>query len=89
MVYEESGKLLGTISLIEDGRVAWLYRFIVRDFEPTVTKELYDRAVVVLRDRGHTQVLVYSSTDDKQLDSRYHLLGMERGGDYACYWQEL
>jgi ribosomal protein S18 acetylase RimI-like enzyme len=89
MVYEDNGELLGTISIIEDGRVAWLYRFIVKDFDLTITKELYDRAVAVLKQRGHTQVLVYSAVKDEQLDGRYQSLGMEHGTNYTCYWQEI
>jgi hypothetical protein len=89
MIAENDGKLLGTISLIEDGRVAWLYRFIVKDFDLTTTKELYDKAIDVLKQRGHTQVLVYSAVDDGQLDSRYKSLGMERGSSYTCYWREI
>lgn len=89
MVLEKDGELLGTISLIEDGRVAWLYRFIVRDFEPNVTKALYDEAVKVLRQRGHTQMLVYSAIDDVNLDRRYQSLGMTKGSNYACFWKDI
>lgn len=89
LVYEHDDVLRGTISLIEDGRVAWLYRFIVEDFEPSITKELYDKAIATLRDRGHTQVLVYSSVDDTKLDERYESLGMTKGSNYSCFWQEI
>lgn len=89
LVYEQDGKLLGTISLIEDGRVAWLYRFIVKDFEPNVTKELYAKAIAILKERGHTQVLVYSTVDDTKLDNRYESLGMTKGSNYSCFWQEI
>jgi hypothetical protein len=89
MVFEEDGNILGTISLIEDGRVAWLYRFIVKDFEPRATKELYDEATRILKQRGHTQILVYSAVNDAKLDERYQSLGMTKGGNYACFWKEI
>jgi len=89
MTYEDNGKLLGTISLIEDGRVAWLYRFIGKDFEPVVTAKLYEKAVSVLKSRGHMQVLVYSAVKDSGLDNRYLSLGMNRGGNYSCFWKEI
>lgn len=89
LVYEQDGELIGTISLIDDGRVAWFYRFIARDNDPEIAKALHVRATEILKSRGHTQVLVYSSVDDQALDKRYKDLGMNRGDDYACYWQEL
>jgi hypothetical protein len=89
MVYEQDDELLGTISLIEDGRVAWFYRFIAKDFEPQITRELYDAAIAVLKSRGHTQVLVYSAVDDAGLDARYQSLGMNKGSNYSCFWQEI
>lgn len=89
LVCENNGELIGTISLIEDGRVAWLYRFIVKDFDLATTQELYARALDTLRSRGHTQVLVYSSVDDVKLDERYESLGMTKGDNYRCFWQEI
>ncbi len=89
LVYEQKEQLLGTISLIEDGRVAWLYRFVVKDFEPVITQELYDKALSILKARGHTQVLVYSAFDNPKLDSRYLSLGMNKGDNYSCFWKEI
>ncbi len=89
LVYERDGELLGTISIIEDGRVAWLYRFVVKDFDPEITKELYDAAAKILKERGHSEVLVYTPVGDKNLDARYDFLGMTKGGDYTCFYKEL
>lgn len=89
LIYERDGELLGTISIIEDGRVAWLYRFVVKDFDPEITKELYDAAAKILKERGHSAVLVYTPVGDKNLDARYDFLGMTKGGDYTCFYKEL
>jgi hypothetical protein len=89
LVYEQDSEVIGTISIIEDGRVAWLYRFVVRDLSLNVSKELYDKALGVLRDRGHQEVLVYSATNDEVLDSYYQALGMIKGGTYACFWAKI
>lgn len=89
LIYERDGELLGTISIIEDGRVAWLYRFVVKDFDPEITKELYDAAAKILKERGHSEVLVYTPFGDKNLDARYDSLGMTKGGDYTCFYKEL
>lgn len=89
LVYERDGELLGTISIIEDGRVAWLYRFVVKGFDSEITKELYDAAAKILKERGHSEVLVYMPVNDKNLDARYNSLGMAKGGDYTCFYKEL
>lgn len=89
LVYEQDGEIVGTISIIEDGRVAWLYRFVVRNFDPAISRQLYERAITVLKARGHQEVLVYSSAGDHQLDEHYESLGMARGSDYTCFWKKL
>ena len=89
LVYEEGGALLGTISVIEDGRVAWLYRFVVKDLEVDITRQLYEKAISVLRARGHQEVLVYSEAENATLDARYTQLGMHKGGNYTCFWADI
>lgn len=86
LVHESDSKINGTISIIEDGRVAMLYRFVVPPEMNDIASELYTTAITTLKDRGHTEVLVYSAIDDEALDQRYLKLGMTRGGDYACFW---
>ena|SRR5438105_14825788 len=89
IVYEEKDQLLGTISLIEDGRVAWLFRFAVKGNDRKVAGELYNKAVEILKSRGHTQVLVYSPVGATDLDKRYKLLGMTRGNNFTAYWADI
>ena len=89
LVAETDGQLIGTVSLIDDGRVAWLFRFAVRDRDKEVTKALHDEAVKLLKARGHTQVLVYSPVGSSELDDRYQQLGFIKGDDYTCYWREI
>jgi hypothetical protein len=89
LVCDRDGEIVGTLSLIDDGRVAWLYRFIVKGFDPKITKQLYDKASATLKSRGHTQVLVYSDPNSLELQHRYSELGMNRGDNYECYWREL
>ncbi|NND65712.1 MAG: hypothetical protein HKM24_07085, partial [Gammaproteobacteria bacterium] len=48
-VAENDGKLAGSVSLIEDGRVAWLFRFAVIDQDLDVSKSLYDKATAILK----------------------------------------
>jgi ribosomal protein S18 acetylase RimI-like enzyme len=89
LVAEQNEKLIGTVSLIDDGRVAWLFRFAVQREQSDALKELHDAAMAILKSRGHTQVLVYTPVGNEELDSRYEVLGFTRGDDYTCYWKEI
>lgn len=90
LVCEGEDGLLGTISLIENGRVAWLFRFAVTRSvqEPHIVKALYERACSILKTRGHSQILVYSPEGDQNLNHRYTELGMNKGDAYTCFWVE-
>jgi predicted N-acetyltransferase YhbS len=88
-VCEEDGEITGSISLIEDGRVAWLFRFVVKGDDQKRAKELYDKAIEVFKKRGHSQILVYSPLNDTALDNRYKELGMNKGNNFTAYWKDI
>jgi predicted N-acetyltransferase YhbS len=89
MVAEIDNRIVGTVSLIDDGRVAWLFRFAVQKDQAEALKALHDKAIEILKSRGHTQVLVYTPVGNTKLDSRYEQLGFTKGDDYTCYWKEI
>lgn len=91
LVAEINGILVGTISIIDDGRVAMLFRFAVQkgSMETEITHMLYKAASAVLHARGHTQILVYTPADNKHLQERYNALGMQQGNNYTCYWSTV
>jgi predicted N-acetyltransferase YhbS len=89
LVAEQDGELVGSVSIIDDGRVAWLFRFAVPQDKPDVVQALHDKALDILKERGHAEVLVYTPVGNQELDSRYERLGFTRGGDYTCYWKGL
>jgi ribosomal protein S18 acetylase RimI-like enzyme len=89
LVAEQDGELVGSVSIIDDGRVAWLFRFAVPQDKPDVVQALHDKAIATLKERDHVEVLVYTPVGNQELDSRYERLGFTRGGDYTCYWKGL
>ena len=89
LIAEEKNKIIGTVSLIEDGRVAWLFRFCVVDNNEEVAKKLFDKAKEIFKSKGHNQVLVYSPLKNKVLDGRYSRLGFKKGNDYTCFWEDI
>ena len=89
IVAEQDDRIVGSVSLIDDGRVAWLFRFAVPQDKPDVAQALHDKAIATLKERGHAEVLVYTPVGNQELDSRYEQLGFTRGGNYTCYWKGL
>ncbi len=91
LMAEIDGHIVGTVSLIEDERVAWLFRFAVikTEQEKEIALALYNKAKEVLLSRGHHQVLVYTDANEAQLKQRYRELGMHEGHDYTCFWMGL
>jgi len=91
MVAEDAGHIVGTVSLIEDGRIAWLFRFAVEQGakETAITERLCLHAIETLRSKGHKQVLVYTPVGNERLDSRYERLGFIKGSDYTCFWKDI
>jgi predicted N-acetyltransferase YhbS len=91
LVAEQEGHIVGSVSLIEDGRVAWLFRFAVvtAPNELEVAKLLLDKANEVLSKKGHTQVLVYTPVGNSRFNNRYEMLGFTKGSDYTCFWKDI
>lgn len=91
LVAQDNGNIVGTVSLIEDGRVAWLFRFCVQKLsnEKEIAQTLFENAIASLKAKGHTQVLVYTPTDKPELHKRYEELDFKKGGDYTCFWKEI
>lgn len=89
LVAEQDGKIVGSVSLIDDGRVAWLFRFAVPLDRLDIAQALHDKATELLKRRGHEEVLVYMPVGNQDLRERYEQLGFTKGGDYTCYWKGL
>ena len=52
LVAEIQKQIVGTVTLFEDGRAAWLYRFAVQhEYEHKIAQALYDHAVEILREK--------------------------------------
>ena len=90
LVAENNGKIVGTVTLFEDGRSAWLYRFAVQvEDEGEIANLLNEQALSILKQKGHSQVLVYAPTNNKHFENRYTSLGFNKGNDFTAYWQDV
>ena len=90
LVAEIDNAIVGTVTLFEDGRSAWLYRFAVKkENEKEVSFALWNEAKVIMKSRGHSQVLVYAPAGDLNFENRYKDIGFNKGNDFTAYWQDL
>lgn len=90
LVAEDDGVIVGTVTLFEDGRSAWLYRFAVQqDNQSEIAKFLNKKALQTMKDRGHTQVLVYAPQGNQHFEDRYTSLGFSKGNNFTAYWQDI
>lgn len=90
LVAEDNGEIVGTVTLFEDGRSAWLYRFaVVEKNEKEIANALWNEAKKIMKKFGHEQVLVYAPSGDSHFQDRYADLGFAKGSDYTAYWQDI
>tara|TARA_B100000745_G_scaffold204959_1_gene135406 strand:- start:1568 stop:1990 length:423 start_codon:yes stop_codon:yes gene_type:complete len=90
LVAEDNRKIVGTVTLFEDGRSAWLYRFAVQaENEAEITKLLSKQALSILKQKGHSQALVYAPAKNEHFENRYTSLGFSKGNDFTAYWQDI
>ena len=91
IVADDGGKIVGTVSLIENGRVAWLFRFaaLKSENETHILGLLQMKASGIFKSRGHNQMLVYSPAGNADLNNRYEALHFNKGNDYSAFWQNI
>lgn len=90
LVAEIHGEIVGTVTLFEDGRAAWLYRFAVRpEYEAEAAAALKEAIFATAKARGHEEVLVYAPQGNQQFATRYNNLGFNTGNDFTAYWQQI
>ncbi len=90
LVAKIDNRIVGTVTLFEDSRAAWLYRFAVqKENELEISKKLSQEALSILKEKGHSQVLVYAPAENKNFENRYLQLAFNKGGDYTCYWRDI
>lgn len=90
LVAEKEGKLVGSVSILQNPRLAWLMRFAVAaEYEQEVTQSLFEEASRILKEKGHLQVLVYAAKENGKFRERYLNLGFAEGNSYTSFFREL
>ena len=90
LIAEINNNIVGTVTLFEDGRSAWLYRFAVqKEYEAEIAHALYDRWVKILKELWYSQVLIYGPVHNSSIQERYLNLWLQKGWDYSAYWTNI
>ncbi len=90
LVAEVEGELVGTVTVFENGRIAWLFRFAVKEaYEATAVPALFEKAKERIAALGHTQFEVYAPVGVEKFITRYEALGFTKGNDYTAFWQDV
>lgn len=87
LLVAEENKIIGSVSIIEDGRIAWIFRLVGDN--NVVIKALVDKAEEILRKKGYKNVHSFApSTNQEALEERKKL-GFTQGKNYIWFWKGL
>ncbi len=92
LVAEEGGMIVGSVSIIEDGRIALLFRLVANPTYPDkdlVLKALVEKAESIFKDRGYLEVHNTAPTNDLNALMERKKLGFNQGETYTWYWKKI
>lgn len=74
-------QIVGTVSIIEDGRIALLFRLVVKESERRqgIGRELMSEAERILKERGYEEVNIVVNDKDTTLQSYYEKQNYKKG----------
>ena len=86
----KSERVVGTVSLMEDGRMAFIFRLAVNpeDQNKGLGKTLMKEAENELFRRGHREINILAEEDNTELQEYYEKQGYERGNPYRWMSKE-
>lgn len=81
--------LIGSVSLVEDGRIAILFRLVVRDNNSRITKELILHAEKILSKRGYKEVHITGPAENQTATEVRESSGFRKGKRYDWFWKKI
>ncbi len=84
-------EVVGTVSILEDGRMAFVFRLAVRGNkrEQGIGSKLMEEAERRIKDRGHKEVWLLADETDQQLRDYYLKRKYEEGNPYRFMTKEI
>lgn len=90
-IAQDLDQIVGTVSLMEDGRMAFIFRLAVRPTHRNrgIGRNLMDKAEEELRSRGHKEINILVEEDNNELKDYYRRQGYEEGHPYRWMAKEV
>jgi hypothetical protein len=92
LVVEYGEILIGSVSIIEDGRIALLFRLVVDPTYPLkqeVLTTLVEKAEGIVKSRGCSQVHSIAPSNDLNALMERRQLEFQEGSAYTWFWKKL
>lgn len=91
LVAEEAAQIVGTVSIMEDARMAFVFRLGVKMAYRGrgLGTRLMQEAETLLQGRGYDEVHILVSEEDTELQGYYERVGYEKGHGYRWMYKEL
>lgn len=91
LVAEVDGEIVGSVSLIEDIRIAFLFRLVAKDGngEKEIIQALIDEGEKRLKEKGYEEVHIFVKEEDADRQMIYSEKGFEKGNKYFWFWKKI
>jgi hypothetical protein len=90
LIATEQNQVIGTVSLIEDGRIALFFRLItVAEEAAEIRAKLLTEGEVILKQRGYHEAHIIAPENDKTRQKEYEQYGFQKGNPYRWMWKKL
>lgn len=91
LVAIENEEIIGSVSIIEDGRIALLFRLVVsQEMEnySLIIEEIVNQACMILKERNYKEVHITAPDNQSAKNERLHL-NFNEGKSYRWFWKKL
>lgn len=90
LVAFDGKNILGTVSLVEDGRIALFFRLIsTGDNAVLVRKHLLEKGMEIFKKRGYREAHIISPEGDLERQGEYENFGFQKGDSYRWMWVKI
>lgn len=91
LIAEDNNQIVGSVSIVEDGRLALLFRLVAvpGDNHDAILKALTDEVEVILKKRGFLEMHNTAPMNDLNALMERRKLGFEEGSVYTWFWKKI
>lgn len=92
LIVEHEGTYLGSVSIVEDGRIALLFRLVVHpqvNQKEDVLKMMIGKVEEILKQRGFVEAHNPVPLENQTAHQERIDLGFQQGKNYSWFWKKL